>query len=57
MAVLYIISLEKGMGKTTICAGLGKHLMDDGKKVVIGYESMAIGGSEGYVTMMAKEGD
>ena len=32
-------------------------LMDEGKKVVIGYESLAIGGSEGYVTMMVKDGD
>lgn len=30
-------------------------LMDEGKKVVIGYESLAIGGGEGYVTMMVKE--
>jgi hypothetical protein len=30
-------------------------LMDDGYKVVIGYERLAIGGSEGYVTLMAKE--
>ena len=32
-------------------------LMDEGKNVVIGYESLAIGGSEGYVTMMVKDGD
>ena len=30
-------------------------LMDQGKHVVIGYERMAIGGSEGYVTLMVKE--
>jgi hypothetical protein len=30
-------------------------LMDQGKKVVIGYERMAIGGGEGYVTLMIKE--
>lgn len=30
-------------------------LMDQGKKVIIGYERMAIGGSEGYVTLMVKE--
>jgi hypothetical protein len=29
-------------------------LMDRGYKVVIGYEKMAIGGSEGYVTLMVK---
>ena len=32
-------------------------LMDEGKKVVVGYERMAIGGSEGYVTMMVKDSD
>gem|GEM_PF-3295258 len=30
-------------------------LMDDGKKVVICYENLAMGGGEGYVTLMAKE--
>jgi hypothetical protein len=30
-------------------------LMDGGYKVVIGYERLAIGGSEGYVTLMAKQ--
>jgi hypothetical protein len=30
-------------------------LMDQGKRVVIGYERMAIGGGEGYVTLMEKE--
>jgi hypothetical protein len=30
-------------------------LMDEGKRVVIGYERMAIGGDEGYVTLMTKE--
>ena len=29
-------------------------LMDEGKRVVIGYERMAIGGDEGYVTLMEK---
>lgn len=29
-------------------------LMGQGKKVVIGYERLAIGGSEGYVTLMVK---
>ncbi|MFC1957890.1 DRTGG domain-containing protein [Chloroflexota bacterium] len=33
MAALYLTSLERGSGKTTICAGLGKHLLNDGKKV------------------------
>ena len=30
-------------------------LMDEGKRVVIGYERMGIGGDEGYVTLMVKE--
>ena len=30
-------------------------LMDQDKKVVIGYESLAYGGSEGYVTLMVKD--
>jgi hypothetical protein len=30
-------------------------LMDQGKKVVIGYERMAMGGGEGYVTLMVKD--
>ena len=29
-------------------------LIDSGKKVIVDYESMAIGGSEGYVTLLAK---
>ena len=31
--------------------------MDEGNKVVVGYERLAIDGSEGYVTMMVKMGD
>jgi hypothetical protein len=30
-------------------------LMEEGKKVVIGYERLAIGGSEGYVTLLVKD--
>ncbi len=33
MVALYITSLAEGAGKTMIGAGLGKHLMDDGRKV------------------------
>ncbi len=33
MASLYITSMQGGGGKTMLCAGLGKHLKDAGKKV------------------------
>ena len=33
MVALYVTSLERSAGKTAICAGLGKHLLDNGKKV------------------------
>ncbi len=33
MVTLYVTSLEKGTGKTAVCAGLGKHLLNDGKKI------------------------
>lgn len=33
MGVLYVVSVEEGAGKTAICAGLGKSLQSDGKKV------------------------
>jgi len=33
LVALYVTSLERGSGKTTVCAGLGKHLLDDGKKI------------------------
>jgi len=33
LAALYVTSFEAGSGKTTICAGVGKHLLVDGKKV------------------------
>jgi len=32
-------------------------LLDGGRKVIIGYERLAIGGGEGYVTLMAKDCD
>lgn len=32
MVALYITSSERGSGKTAVCAGLGKHLLSDGKK-------------------------
>ena len=33
MVALYVISSEIAAGKTAICAGVGKHLLRDGKKV------------------------
>ncbi len=33
MVALYITSSQAGAGKTLVCAGLGKHLKDSGKKV------------------------
>ena len=33
MVCLYVTSVEDGAGKTTICAGLCRHLLDSGKKV------------------------
>ncbi len=33
MLTLYVTSLERGSGKTAVCAGLGKHLLDNGKKI------------------------
>ena len=33
MVVLYVISVEEAAGKTALCAGLGKYLQGDGKKV------------------------
>lgn len=33
MVALYVTSLEKSAGKTAICAGLGRHLLNSGKKV------------------------
>jgi BioD-like phosphotransacetylase family protein len=33
LAALYVTSLQAGVGKTAVCAGLGRHLQGDGKKV------------------------
>jgi len=33
LGVVYVTSLENRMGKTAVCAALGRHLLDDGKKV------------------------
>ena len=43
MVTFYVTSLEKGSGKTAVCAGLGKHLLNDGKKV--GFFKPTIGDS------------
>lgn len=32
-----------------------RELLDQGHKVIIGYERLAYGGGEGYVTLMVKE--
>ena len=33
MVALYLTSLARGSGKTTVCAGLGKHLISDGREI------------------------
>ena len=33
MVTLYVTSSPRGVGKTLVCAGLGRHLLSDGKKV------------------------
>jgi BioD-like phosphotransacetylase family protein len=33
LAALYVTSLQAGVGKTAVCAGLGRHLQGNGKKV------------------------
>ena len=33
MVALYVTSSEEAVGKTTLCAGLGKYLLSDGKKL------------------------
>jgi BioD-like phosphotransacetylase family protein len=33
LAALYVTSLQAGVGKTAVCAGLAEHLKSDGKKV------------------------
>lgn len=33
MTTLYVTSVQEAAGKTMVCAGLGKHLVDKGKKV------------------------
>ncbi|MFC2052255.1 DRTGG domain-containing protein [Chloroflexota bacterium] len=44
MVVLFVTSLEKGSGKTAVCAGLSRHLLNDGRK--IGFFKPVIDGSK-----------
>ncbi|MFC2070748.1 DRTGG domain-containing protein [Chloroflexota bacterium] len=44
MVALFVTSPEKGSGKTTLCAGLGKYLQNTGKKV--GYLKPVAGGGD-----------
>jgi len=44
LVALYITSSERGSGKTALCAGLGKHWLDKGKKV--GFLKPVISGSK-----------
>ena len=48
MVTIYVTSLEGGSGKTTVCAGMGKYLKDDGKKV--GFFKPIIAGSKPVVS-------
>jgi BioD-like phosphotransacetylase family protein len=53
LGVLYVVSAEEAAGKTAICAGLGKYLMDEGKNV--GYlkpASTEKGSADGDVAFM-----
>lgn len=55
MGVIYIVSAEEAAGKTTICAGLGKYLMAEGKKV--GYLkplASGTGDADGDATFMRR---
>ena len=45
MGVLYVVSAEASAGKTAICAGLARNLMNDGKKV--GYLKPQVVGKDG----------
>jgi len=33
LATLFVTSSERGAGKTAVCAGIGKHLVSDGRKI------------------------
>lgn len=48
MGVFYVVSVEEAAGKTAICAGLGKYLIGEGKKV--GYLKPPAPGNSGADT-------
>ncbi len=51
MGVLYVFSAEKAVGKTAICAGLAKNLLNEGKKV--GYlKPTEASGADGDIAFM-----
>lgn len=55
MVALYVVSAEEADGRTTVCAGLGKHLLDDGKRVgflKLGVAGNAPTGSDGDASFM-----
>ena len=45
MSTLYVTSLEAGVGKTAVCAGLGRYLLNNGRKA--GFFKPIIAGGEG----------
>lgn len=45
MVALYVVSQADGMGKTAVSAGIGRHLIDDGKRV--GYFKPNLPGARG----------
>ena len=56
MAIIYVTSSGKGTGKTAVCAGLGLHLLNNGKKVgffkpIIG-DSLPNDGADSDATFM-----
>lgn len=58
MTGLYVTSLQSGSGKTTVCAGLARHLLNDGKRVgflkpiITGGQDTAAGSVDSDVAFM-----
>ena len=58
MVALYITSLQVGAGKTTVCAGIGNHLLGEGRKVgffkpiVAGIKSLPMKAIDGDAVFM-----